>query len=59
MVKSNITIQRKDYLKVINLLNNIESDLKTCKSPIKEDGELAYNLIQNKISSIKNILLEE
>lgn len=56
MVKSQVIIDRKDFVKVIEILTKLESDIdifKECK-----DDRVLDNM-SNHIANIQNILIEE
>lgn len=56
MVESYVKIKRKDYLKVCEMLERINSDLNTYEC---EDNKEIIEATRRKVSIAQNILLEE
>lgn len=56
MVESKVILDRKDYIKILKILENLDTDL-NCYMTEHNNG--IVNASKNKITLIKNLLLEE
>ena len=56
MVESYVTLKRKDYVKILELLDSIDKDVHLYKN---KDNEELIKSAENKLSVIQNILAED